>query len=262
MSIILKQNFFNSKINTKELINKIATFTFLVFLIIVFLRIRHQAQVLTGNFYIQDIYNLKTSNLFVKDMKTSHAYPLLGVLIYKFVPTKIFVALAPFALVSVYLLIYFLVSKNIIYWYPATVLIPIFFPTFLPTTIDWLLLPVVYDRIKTKHDTPALIIGTMMVYIHGFIPLFYLLVLCLVMRKEMLFVKILLFSLPQLIPLLYFSQGYFLAHSDDYFSYFIYGKYNGSPFLYILRAKQIHMRIAVMASYIFTFIALIFRKEK
>src|SRR3972149_11028821 len=104
---------FETHLNKKTHAEKIATVTFAIFLVWVFIY---------SYFYPfnHDILLIKNSNFIIDYGSMSHALPVLGVLIYKILPITVIVWLSPFASVGVYLLLYLLVSKKIIYWYPIT----------------------------------------------------------------------------------------------------------------------------------------------
>jgi hypothetical protein len=189
----------------------------------------------------------------VDEIIFSHPYPLLGILIFGYVAKEFFVWIGPFALVSAYLLLYFKVSKRIIYWYPVTVLNVLFLYTFTTRTFDWLLLPIVYDRLTKNKDTEAIVIGALMVYIHGFVPLAYLVILLTYMRRYRVLGAMFLLSLPQILPLLYFSKGYYSFWSG------VLNSYKLTLYSYSLNftITNFKFRTLLAASYIIPFIGLV-----
>ena len=172
----------------------------------------------------------------------SHALPVLGVLIYKILPITVIVWLSPFASVGVYLLLYLLVSKKIIYWYPITIPIPLYYTTLLPSVIDWILLPFIYDRLKKGRERQAITISVIMVYIHGPFAFAYLPILFLFLNKKRELLWTIIFSLPQLVPLLYFSQGYTSYVREYFFNFYLFGHY-------VVTMSYYYWRILVFLNY-------------
>lgn len=196
---------------------KLATLSFIVFLMGAFL----YAYYSPPNRYSEDLDVLAQGRLWtgtgydyngdgmVDVVVYSHPYPLLGILIFKYIPKAFFLWIGPFALVASYLLIYYKVSKRIVYWYSLTVLNVLFLYTFTTRTFDWLLLPLVYDSVKKNRKVRAMLLGTLMVYIHGVIPLVYTAVLLAYLRRYDILRWVSLLSLPQILPLLYLTRGYY-----------------------------------------------------
>ena len=238
---------------SKKQIHRVFNLLFLLFLIIIFF----------NAFYPQDsrmdLYTLKESNSIIFDGFTYQAYPIMPSILYKIIPTEVFIFLSPFTIVGIYLLFYYLVSKEIVYLFPLTILIPLFYSTLLPGTFDWLLLPIIYHFIKKGRDNISLLLGIIMVYFHAHFSLIYLTLLLGFLHKWKMLKKIILFSLPQMIPLIYFSR------------HFIFAKFNRFPWLHIVKLLDYeitrfyidgtYIRIIILISYSFTFLILIHRKK-
>jgi hypothetical protein len=195
---------------------------------------------------------ISQGNLIFYDGYVTHAYPILSVLILKYVPIDFFIMLSPFAMVASYLFLYFMVSKKIIYFFPFTILIPLFYSTFTTSTIDWLLLPIVYHKISRGQLNQSLLLGLLMVYIHGFVSLYYLVVLYAYLGKFDIIGKLVALSLPQLLPLVYFSQEYTGAWLN------IIGTYTMNIFWNLSFTTPVPVfRFIVATLYIGTFISII-----
>jgi hypothetical protein len=237
---------------------KIATLTFIIFLVGIFfyslntpIKENHDLYQLAD----QTSHSKKTpGTLFIYDGVTVHSYPLLGKIPFKLIPVNFFIYFSPFALVSIYLLIYFIVSKKIIYYYPLSILTPLFFSTFTASTIDWILLPVVYDRIRKNQQWQAIFLGVLMIYLHGVIPLFYLTVLYIYLKKPKELSYIVAFSIPQLIPLIYYSPDYYEKWSGILYFYRIYW--------ISFKTSMFHFRLLMSGLYMVTFIGVIKGNKK
>jgi hypothetical protein len=229
-------------------LEKIATLTFVIFLIWVFI----YAWLIPFN---EDITLIRESGLIIDYGFMSHASPLFGVLFYKLIPTKLIIWLSPFAIVGIYLLLYFLVSKKIIYWYPITIIIPPFFSTLIPSVIDWLLLPIIYHKLITDHEKQGIALSAVMIYFHGPFALMYLPILFFYLRKIREFFWVVIFSLPQLIPLLYFSKGY-TTYISKYLLYFsVYGFFD-------FTTSYFNFRILITFIYSLVFLVLMIDNQK
>lgn len=246
----------------RSLIEKISKASFIIFLIFILIysfssrpnKFSGDLDVLVqGKFWTAS--GVDTNNDGSVDMILyKHPYPILGVILFAILPKNFFLLTGPFALVLSYLLIYWKVSKRIIYLYPLTILNPLYFYTFTTRTFDWLLLPIVYDRLKKDRDFQATILGAAMVYIHGVIPLFYLVVVFAYLKKQRQLVLLVIMTLPQLIPLLYFSQGYAEFWSQ------VPGVTWKPIFLgrrYLLTLSNLSFRVISALAYLITFLSLI-----
>jgi hypothetical protein len=232
---------------------KIATITFVIFLVWVFIYAYFYVNFYPG--FNHDILLIKNSNFVIDYGSMSHALPILGVLIYKAVPTQVIIWLSPFAIVNVYLFLYFLVSKRIIYWYPLTILIPLYHTTLVPSVIDWLLLPIVYNILKKGHEEQAVVLSVIMVYIHGPFAFVYLPILFLFLNRKKELFWITVFSLPQLLPLLYFSQGYTSYVREYFFIFSVFGHY-------LFTMSYYYWRILILLIYIGVFLVLLIEERK
>ncbi|MHA2220304.1 MAG: hypothetical protein ACXADW_22985 [Candidatus Hodarchaeales archaeon] len=183
--------------------DKVATFCFVIFLVGVFI----YSALLMPHFNL-DILVYKNNNLHFCYPQVCHAFPILSNLFYKVTPSLFVIMLSPFASVSVFLLLYFLVSKKIIYWFPLLVMLPSYYYTLIPSVVDWLFLPILYDRLKKGFSSQTITIGTIMVFFHGPYAFFYVATLLLYLGKKRELLWTVLLSIPQLIPIMYFSQGY------------------------------------------------------
>ena len=247
---------------------KVATATFAIFLIWAF----YHASIISWT--SEDVWNtmriwrpndpkiLSTGIPFILnnndiDGTVLHAYPLLGVLIFYAIPLKLLNFLAHFAIVSIYLLLYTLVSKKIIYWYPLTIPIPMYFSVFTPSTIDWLIFPLIYHLLTKRKNIEATTLGIILVYIHGFIPLFYLTALYLFLKKYRLILYTVAFTLPQLIPLLYFSGGYFTVWNE---TLGVYAWKMGDRLFYSFLIPVLWFRILTVLTYVIVFFMLVRNK--
>jgi hypothetical protein len=88
-----------------------------------------------------------------------------------------------------------------------------------------------------------------MVYFHGFIPLFYLTVVYLYLNKAKLLAWVYYFSIPQLIPLMYFSKDYFKTHEEMIYRFNVFSFLN-----YWFDMNFNHFRIVIILLYIIMFI--------
>jgi hypothetical protein len=184
---------------------KIATITFIIFLFWVIFYSYYYINFYPG--FNHDILLYANSNLFVDSGNTIHPIAILGNLIYKIIPLQIIVWISPFSIAGIYLSIYFFVSKKIIFWYPITIPLPLFYTTLIPSVIDWLLLPIIYNRLINGFEKQAIILSVIMVYIHGPWAFIYFPLLFIFLKKIRDLIWVIAFSIPQLIPLLYFSKG-------------------------------------------------------
>lgn len=244
---------FKKKLHEKKSAEKIATITFVIFLVWVFIYAYFYVNIYPG--FNHDILLIKNSNFIIDYGSMSHALPILGVLIYKTIPTQVIIWLSPFAIVSVYLSLYFLVSKRIVYWYPATILIPLYHTTLVPSVIDWLLLPIVYNMLTKGHEKHAVVLSVMMVYIHGPFAFAYLPILFLFLNRKRELFWVTVFSLPQLLPLLYFSHGY-TSYVREYFFNFFVGD------IYIFTMSYFYWRILITLIYSIVFLALLMEEKR
>jgi len=248
----MKNNLIETRGN--KLCKHIAQIIFFLFLVVIFL----------NAFYPQDsrmdLDNLKDGYFFIFNGFTYQAYPLLPVILYSLLPEWIFILLSPFAIVVVYLLLYYLVSENIIYLFPFTLLIPLFYSTLLPGTFDWLFLPCVYYFIRLEKNNRALIFGTLMVYIHAQFSLIYLTILLSFLRKWDMLKKIILFSLPQMIPLIYFSRQFIFEGFNRFPWPFVVKLFNHEITRFTIDGTFI--RILIILLYSLTFLTLVHLRKK
>jgi hypothetical protein len=132
------------------------------------------------------------------------------------------IGVSPFAIVLVYLLLYRFVSEDIVYWFVPLSLLPAFFYT----VVDWLLLPLLYNRLERKRFKQAVSVGVIMVHFHGHYAFFYIVVLLLYLNDFSVLLWISALSLPQLISLSYLSQGYISFFSGVRWIFPVYGWFN------------------------------------
>ncbi|MHA2220149.1 MAG: hypothetical protein ACXACY_30070 [Candidatus Hodarchaeales archaeon] len=224
-------------------VESVASIIFAIFLFGIFINAQHMP-------LNPDIEKIRNSNLIIYQEGMSHASPLLGVLFYNLLPVQTFHWLSPFGLVAVYLSLYFLVSKKIIYWWPLLMLIPPFFSTIIPAVIDWIILPVVYNRLVNGYDKQAIFLSVALVYFHGPYAFVYLPILFLFLSKKKELFWVVILSIPQLLPLLYFSQGYILYAQKDYLWFTIFG-------IFDFVMSYFNFRILTSINYIVVLLALL-----
>ncbi|NIQ12978.1 MAG: hypothetical protein GTO02_00770 [Candidatus Dadabacteria bacterium] len=177
--------------------------------------------------------------------------PILANLFYKIIPTELIILASPFAIVGIYLMPYWFVSKKIVYYFPALFMIPVLYTTLIASVMDFLFLPLVYNRLKNGLKLEAILLGLLMILFHGQYALFYLVILLFYMRKFKELAWICAIGVPlQILPITYFSQGYltFILGIDWIYSF--YGLFN-------FVANQFILRMIVHTVYILTFILLV-----
>jgi hypothetical protein len=220
---------------------------FITFLVFIFVYVFLNPPFIGG-----DIYALQQGKLFINDKWSVHPYPLLSPILFSILPTWFILLISPFTAVIPYILIYYLVSKRIIYFFPISGLSALYRNGLIPQTIDILLLPITYYFLKEKENKKAIFISVIMVYFHGFIPLFYLSVVYLYINKARLLAWVYYFSIPQLIPLWYFSRDYFKAHEGMIYQFNIFSFLN-----YKFDMNFNHFRIVMILLYTIMFILVI-----
>jgi hypothetical protein len=159
-----------------KIAHKIAFYSFSLFLVWIFINAYFTVEQ-------EDLLVYSKNILFATEGSMTHALPL-GNLIYQIIPLQVFVWLSPLALVLVYLQLYFLVSKKIIYWYPITILIPFYWSALSPSMIDWLLIPHVYKSLVDGKERKAIALGVLMIFMHGPFALGYLFVILTFLRRH------------------------------------------------------------------------------
>ena len=173
-----------------------------------------------------DIVMYRSSDLIYCYPQVCHGLPLLANLFYKIVPLIGVIALFPFAIVLVYMLLYLFVSEDIVYWFVPLSLLPAFFYTLIPSVIDWILLPILFNRFEADRFKEAIFVGVVMVHFHGQYAFFYIVVLLLYLKDFRALFWISILSLPQLLALSYFSQGYLSFFSGVKWIFSVYGQFD------------------------------------
>ena len=199
----------------------IFTFAFEVFLLWTF----YFAIISMPDFNL-DILMYRNNNLIYCYPQACHGLPVLANLFYKVVPPMWVIGVSPFAIVLVYLLLYRFVSEDIVYWFVPLSLLPAFFYTLIPSVVDWLLLPLLYNRLESKRFKQAVSVGVVMVHFHGPYAFFYIVVLLLYLNEFNALLWISALSFPQLIVLSYLSPGYLSFFSGVRWIFPVYGWFN------------------------------------
>jgi hypothetical protein len=213
-----------------------------------------------------DIVRLKTGSM-ITDEFTTYKYPLLSVALVKILSEQTLIKLGPLTLISSYLLLYALVSKKIIYFFPLTILIPSYFWAFTPSHVDWLMTPIIYYLLKKNKNKYAIITSVFLIYTHGFVSLVYVLFVFILLGKIRPLKYVIVFALPQLLDtLVHLNEVEYIVGWSKPALYFFYPSVYLPSFIGLneinFYAPVLFMRILTILMYLFTIFLITYPEKR